>query len=344
GPGHALVLARRAHLHPVLLPRGLRLRRRHAAPVAGPQRGRGEGPDRHHRPVLGRQRGVGHPGRGRDVLDVPHLVRRGVQRAVPGVHRHPPGAAAARGLLRVPQPGRPPALAQLLGLDVLLRQRPPRVPVGRGDGQAHRGPAGERRRQGRGRPGRHLHALRPGRGRRDDAAVRAARRQLPAAAPAHRLGALHPGTARGPALGRPGHRGDPGLRDHGLRHRGAVRELRGAALGVPGGRVPHPGQHLAGPVDQARHPGVHDERADHRLRDRDGVHRPVHPRRGAALHPRRREQPHPGGLGQPGVHPGADDLGRRHLPAADHRLPGVELPRLPRARPPRRGRPRPRLL
>src|SRR3712207_8246972 len=50
---------------------------------------------------------------------------RRVQRHVPGVRRDPAVPAPARGGVRVPQPGRPAALAGLLGLDVLLGQRHP---------------------------------------------------------------------------------------------------------------------------------------------------------------------------------------------------------------------------
>ena len=76
GPRRAVVLADRADVHPLLLPRGLRLRRRHPAADARPDRGRGARADRHDRPVLGRQRGLGDRRGRRHVLDVPGLVRR----------------------------------------------------------------------------------------------------------------------------------------------------------------------------------------------------------------------------------------------------------------------------
>ncbi|CAA9383144.1 MAG: Cytochrome bd terminal oxidase subunit II, partial [uncultured Pseudonocardia sp.] len=339
GPRRALVLAARPDLHPVLLPRGLRLRRRHAAPAAGPHRGRGAGADRHDRAVLGRQRGVGARRRRGHVLDVPDLVRRAVQRHVPALRDHPAGPAAARGVLRVPQPGRPAALARLLGLDVLHRQRHPRVPLGPDHGEDHRGAPPQRPGGRRGRDRRAVHAVLAGGRHGHAAAVRAARRELPAAAPAHRHRAAHAGAHRGAAVGRARHRRDPRLRRHGLRHRGPVRQLRRAALAVPARRRGDAREHLAGADAQARRARLRDERADDRVLHGDDLHLAVPAPGRAAVHAGPGAEPDVARLGEPALHTGADDLGRRDLPAADHRLPDLELLRVPRAHPARRGQP-----
>ncbi|CAA9302094.1 MAG: Cytochrome bd terminal oxidase subunit II, partial [uncultured Friedmanniella sp.] len=344
GPRRPVVLADRPHLHALLLPGGLRLRRRRAAPDPGQGRGRGAGADRHHRPLLGRQRGLGDRGRRADVLDVPGLVRRPVQRALPRVRGHPAGPAAARGLLRVPQPGRPAAVAELLGLDGLRGQRRAVVPVGAGDGQDHRGPRRRARPAGAQRAGGGVHQVLGGRRLRHPAALRAARGQLPAAPAAHRHPALRPSPPGRAGLGCARHGGHPRLRGHGLRDGRALRELRRAAVDLPDRRLPHPGDDLARPGAAPRRAGVRHERPDDPVRHHDGVPGLVDPAGRAALHDRPGAQPHPARLGEPALHAGADDLGGRDLPAADHRLPGVELLRVPRAGAARPGRPEPGLL
>ena len=78
-------------------PRGLRLRRRHAAAGARPADDtRAPGPDQHHRAGLGRQRGVAARRGRRDVRRLPRVVRHAVLRLLPAAAAHPGRADRAR--------------------------------------------------------------------------------------------------------------------------------------------------------------------------------------------------------------------------------------------------------
>ena len=106
------------HRRPVdrlLRPRGLRLRRRHAAARARPQRRRAPRADQHHRPGLGRQRGLAAHRRRRDVRRLPRVVRHPVLRLLPAAAAHPGRADRPRRRLRVPRQARPSRLAAPLG-------------------------------------------------------------------------------------------------------------------------------------------------------------------------------------------------------------------------------------
>ena len=96
GAHHRLVRPDRRPVDRLLRPRGLRLRRRHAAAGAGQGRDRAPGHDQHHRPGLGRQRGVGAGRRRRDVRGLPGVVRHPLQRLLPAAAADPGRADRAR--------------------------------------------------------------------------------------------------------------------------------------------------------------------------------------------------------------------------------------------------------
>ena len=87
-PRDLLVLRDRVLLGRLPAARGVRLRRRHAAPVPS-RRGGALGDVREHRPRLGRERGVAGGRRRRHLRGVPGLVRDDVLGVVPAVARDP---------------------------------------------------------------------------------------------------------------------------------------------------------------------------------------------------------------------------------------------------------------
>ena len=115
GTHHRLVHPHRRPVDRLLLPRGLRLRRRHAAAGARQGRHRAPGADQHHRPGLGRQRGLAARRRRRDVRRVPRVVRHPVQRVLPAAAADPGRPDRPRRRLRVPRQARRRDLAAQLG-------------------------------------------------------------------------------------------------------------------------------------------------------------------------------------------------------------------------------------
>ena len=101
GPADPLVRHHRLLLGGLLHARGVRLRRRHAAPVPAPGRGRAAGDVRVDRPGLGRQRGLAGGGRRRDLRGLPGLVRVDVLGLLPGAAAGARVPDRARPLVRV---------------------------------------------------------------------------------------------------------------------------------------------------------------------------------------------------------------------------------------------------
>ena len=107
-----------------LLPaRGVRLRRRDAAPVPAPRRARARPDVRIDRTGVGRQRGVARGRRRRDVRRLPGLVRDDVLRLLHRAAADPRPADRPRGLVRVAREARHPALAGHLAVGEHDRQR-----------------------------------------------------------------------------------------------------------------------------------------------------------------------------------------------------------------------------
>ena len=89
GTDHRLVRPDRRPVDRLLLPGGLRLRRRHAAAGARPQRDRATRHDQHDRAGLGRQRGLGARRGRRDLRRLPRVVRHPLQRLLPAAAADP---------------------------------------------------------------------------------------------------------------------------------------------------------------------------------------------------------------------------------------------------------------
>src|ERR1035437_4513151 len=325
-PRPVLVHRHRVSVDRLFDPRGVRLRRRHAAQRGRPGRGRPPGRHQHDRAAVGRQRGLAGRGRGRHVRRVSRLVRDDVFGLLP---RAGPAAGVPdrpRRVLRVPRQARRRALASHLGC---LADR----------GQPA-GPAADRR-----GPRRHaartadqlqpeLHrvilepapALRPADRGHPGIDLPAARRDFPVPEdPRHHARAFQ---APGPPH-RPIHR----RRRRGFRHLDAP-DVRPHLLPHPdraARRARRHRRHLARLLPQRRFRLRRDHRHDGGLHHID-LHRPV-PQRDDLQH-QRGVQPHRAQHSVRTVLPQGDDRRRHHLPASGPRLPDLDLLRIPEAHQP----------